>query len=115
LRSGGSENYPGRPYRFGPVGVTDRILKLLYQARGLKAGQADRARLIAPLIEIPGVTLHQHGDAECTVTFPTDNPAIFEQVARILKPYVKRQVSEAERQRSAETSAQYGYKPSSHQ
>jgi hypothetical protein len=66
---------------------------------------ADRARLIAPLIGISGVTLHQRGDTECTVTFPADDPVAFEQVARILKPYVKRQVSEAERERLAELSA----------
>jgi hypothetical protein len=57
---------------------------------------ADRLRLIASLIGIPGVKVHLRGDTQCTVTFPADEPATFVHVARVLQPFRGSRMSEAE-------------------
>ncbi len=57
---------------------------------------------------IPGVTLHQDGDQEKTFLFPVE---LFPEVARIVKPRVRRRLSPENRQRLAEAGAKYGFQP----
>ncbi len=53
------------------------------------------------LLGIAGVTRHQVGDAEATVTFPLDSP-VEEEVFALLKPFKRRQLSPATRARLAD-------------
>jgi hypothetical protein len=50
----------------------------------------DRRLIIGRLIAIPGVTLHQLGDSECSVIF---DPAHLPQVAELLRAYKRRRLS----------------------
>ena len=58
------------------------------------------------LMALPCCTVAQDGDDGVNVTFHVDD---FRQVANLLKPRRRRQISEAERERLASLSAQHGF------
>jgi len=92
------------PCRFG----------IIYPQGGdLLAAEVDRhPRLTKPLLAIAGVHLSQDGDTEKTFTFPVQ---VFDEIAVILQPRKKRQITEEERERLAKMSAIHGFKAPSHQ
>lgn len=63
-----------------------------------------RPRITAQVAALPGVVLYQDGDREKTFLFDV---TLFDQVAEIVRPRRRRQVSEAERQRLAEMSRRF--------
>jgi hypothetical protein len=60
---------------------------------------SDRPVVGRRLMALPCVTPHQRGDREFSATF---DPADFAQVARLLRPYVRRQLSPEQKAAGAE-------------
>ena len=95
---------------------TDREAKLWFQRipcnRGFisvhgpdtLAGFTNRSKIVAKLVSIPGVRVHQQGDAEARVLF---GPEILEAVADVLQARRRRRVSEATRERLRGLSRQH--------
>jgi hypothetical protein len=65
-----------------------------------------RPSIAAKLKTIEGLKLHQDGDVEKTFLF---NVALFEQVAEVVKPRRKRQVSDERRQELVSYGRRYGF------
>jgi hypothetical protein len=68
------------------------------------AAWTDSRPMIARLIALPGVRVHQRGDREVRVLF---GPEILDAVADLLRARRRRQVSDAERQRLRSLSEQH--------
>jgi len=65
-----------------------------------------RPSIVAKLKAIEGLKLHQDGDIEKTFLFDV---ALFEQVAEVVKPRRKRQVSDQRRQELVSYGRRYGF------
>lgn len=77
------------------------------QGGDLLQAMTDRSRIARQLRALPCV-LSARGDAETVVRFHVDD---IEQVLAVLKPYRRRQVSEAERERLRAVGADHRFKP----
>lgn len=67
-------------------------------------GFTNRRGIISRLIALPGVTLHQRGDSECTVIF---HPTYLPHVAELLKAYRRRRLSPEKQAAGAERLRQW--------
>jgi hypothetical protein len=68
------------------------------------AAWTDRRLLKSKLASVPGVKVHQEGDAEIRVLFPVE---CLDGVLEVLQPYVRRQLSPEQRQLGAERLRQW--------
>jgi hypothetical protein len=60
------------------------------------------------LLALPGVTPHQRGDLEVSVTFPPD---LFPEVAALLKPLKRRRLSDEHKARLMESNTTHRFRP----